>query len=303
MNSPLVSILCITYNHEPYIKEAIDSFLSQKTSFEFEIVIGEDKSRDGTLEICKEYKEKNHDIITLITSEKNVGMVENFQRVAEACRGKYIAICEGDDYWDNPHKLQMQVDFLMNHPEYKMVHGKKKVLYNNEFIKDKDFKFTSGHIFEDIVISNFIQTLTVMAERECLLESVNKVASLALKKQWKMLDYPLWLDFAMHHQIGFLDEYLAVYRVLPESASRSKSKKKNYLFEKSVLEVKEHFYKIYKKEKRVSKQFRFRFKEMALHARKRLVLNNGLIAKSEFGRLILALPFVVLLVIKKMERR
>ena len=114
---PLVSINCITYNHEKYIADAIDSFLMQKTDFDFEIVIGEDCSTDNTRSIVQEYADKYPEKIVLITSDQNVGMQKNERRVFEASRGKYIAECEGDDYWTDPYKLQKQVDYMENNPD------------------------------------------------------------------------------------------------------------------------------------------------------------------------------------------
>ncbi|MDD2358076.1 MAG: glycosyltransferase [Thiovulaceae bacterium] len=115
---PVVSICTITYNHEKYISEAIDSFLMQETDFPFEIVIGEDYSLDTTINIIKKYMEKYPNIIKLITSENNVGMNPNFIRTLLACKGEYIAICEGDDYWTDSKKLQLQKDFLDKNKEY-----------------------------------------------------------------------------------------------------------------------------------------------------------------------------------------
>lgn len=112
----LVSINCITYNHEKYIAEAIESFLMQETNFEFEIVIGEDCSTDNTRNIVQTYAKKYPEKIVLVTSEKNVGMQENERRIYLKSRGKYIADCEGDDYWTDPHKLQKQIDYMESHP-------------------------------------------------------------------------------------------------------------------------------------------------------------------------------------------
>ena len=121
MTEPLVSVKMITYNHAPYIAQAIEGVLQQKTNFPFELVIGEDCSTDGTREIVFEYQEKYPDIIRVITSDKNVGMKKNGYRTTKACRGKYVAFCEGDDYWHHPDKLQKQVDYLESHPECGMV--------------------------------------------------------------------------------------------------------------------------------------------------------------------------------------
>lgn len=114
----LVSIVCITYNHEPYLRQALDSFLIQKTSFAYEIVLAEDCSTDGTRKICEEYAAKYPDIIHYIYRDHNVGYNENEYEAMCAAKGKYIAYCEGDDYWTIPDKLQRQVDFLESHPDY-----------------------------------------------------------------------------------------------------------------------------------------------------------------------------------------
>lgn len=118
--TPLVSVTCITYNHERFIREAIESFLMQETTFPFEIIIGEDCSTDGTRAIVEAYCRKYPDYIRMVTAEHNVGARLNGIRTRQLARGKYIAMCEGDDYWTDPLKLQKQVDFLEGHPAYVM---------------------------------------------------------------------------------------------------------------------------------------------------------------------------------------
>lgn len=118
MKKPLVSVCMITYNHEPYIAQAIESVAQQKTNFPFELIIGEDCSTDHTREICNKYQEKYPQLIRLHLHEQNVGVMRNFNTSLNACNGKYVALLEGDDYWTDPHKLQKQVDFLEEHPEY-----------------------------------------------------------------------------------------------------------------------------------------------------------------------------------------
>ena len=112
MEMPLVSVCMTTYNHEPYIAEAIESVLAQQTSFGVELVVGEDCSTDRTAAICREYAAKYPDRIRLVTSPENVGWRANYRRTFEACRGKYVAYCDGDDWWSDPRKLQMQADLL-----------------------------------------------------------------------------------------------------------------------------------------------------------------------------------------------
>jgi len=119
--SPLVSICCITYNHVSYIMEAIDSFLMQETTFPFEILIHDDASTDGTTDIIIDYANKYPDIIRTIIQTENQyskGGLINPRFVFPKARGKYIALCEGDDYWTDKTKLQKQVNFLENNPDY-----------------------------------------------------------------------------------------------------------------------------------------------------------------------------------------
>ena len=121
---PLVSICSITYNHAPYIRQCLDGFLMQETNFKYEIIIHDDASTDGTTEIIKEYAEKYPDLITPIFQSENQyskGLRGFYARfVFPRAKGKYIALCEGDDYWTDPLKLQKQVDFLEANPEYVM---------------------------------------------------------------------------------------------------------------------------------------------------------------------------------------
>lgn len=128
MTKPIVSICCVTYQHLNYIKDTLDSLLMQKTDFDYEICIGEDESNDGTREICQEYAGNYPDIIRLfLRSRTDVIYINgkatgryNFIETLKQCKGKYIALCEGDDYWTDPYKLQKQVDFLEHNVEYSM---------------------------------------------------------------------------------------------------------------------------------------------------------------------------------------
>lgn len=176
MKEPLVSIVCITYNHEPYLRQALDSFLMQKTSFAYEIVLAEDCSTDGTREICMEYAAMYPDIIHYIWSENNVGAVENEARAIRAAKGKYIALCEGDDYWTDPKKLQKQVDFLESHPEYSVTFHRYKIHYEETDIWQRD---NAGWLFEgkqiegiDITVEQTLdkwltQYLSAVFRRDC----------------------------------------------------------------------------------------------------------------------------------------
>lgn len=118
--NPLVSVYISTYQHVNFIQTAIESILMQETTFPFEIIFGEDFNTDGTREIAFEYAEKYPDLIRLITADYNVQQQANHMRCLSACRGKYVAICDGDDYWTDPKKLQIQADFMEANPDYSM---------------------------------------------------------------------------------------------------------------------------------------------------------------------------------------
>lgn len=121
-----VTILCFTFNHAPYIRRTLDSFVNQKTDFDYEIIVHDDASTDGTQEIIKEFADKYPDLFVTVLQTKNqysqgIDISKNF--VFPIVRGKYIAYCEGDDYWPDDHMLQKEYDFLTSHPDYSSAAG------------------------------------------------------------------------------------------------------------------------------------------------------------------------------------
>jgi glycosyltransferase involved in cell wall biosynthesis len=167
MNDPLVSVHIITYNQESYVARAIEGALRQQTDFGVEIVVGEDCSTDGTRDVVVRYQRERPEQVRVITSDHNVGPFENSQRVLTACRGRYVAFCEGDDYWTDPRKLQKQVDFLEAHPAYSLCchdvdvvcDGVSRVCTYVEFTKDT-------FAFDDAVRGHFIPTPSIVCRRE-----------------------------------------------------------------------------------------------------------------------------------------
>jgi len=118
---PLVSVLMLAWNHAEFIDQAIESVVSQQCDFPFELIIGEDCSDDGTLARCQEWQQKLPGSVRLVAADRNVGMHRNFARIWHRARGEFIALCEGDDYWVEPTKLQRQVDWFDKHPEGSLV--------------------------------------------------------------------------------------------------------------------------------------------------------------------------------------
>lgn len=231
---PLVVIRCITYNQEQFIRDALDGFLMQKTSFPFVAIVHDDASTDNTKEIICEYAKKYPDIILPIFEEENqyskhngsVGRVINFACFTSGA--KYIAFCEGDDYWTDPLKLQKQVNFLENNPEYGLIYT--KVSYFCQKSK-RILRIWGGssETFDSLLKENVIPTLTVLL-RTNIYKNYLKDIQPENHKDWRMGDYPIWLYFSLKSQIKFLQETTGVYRILSESASHSKSYEKQLLF-------------------------------------------------------------------------
>ncbi|NCD09785.1 MAG: glycosyltransferase family 2 protein, partial [Negativicutes bacterium] len=133
-NSPLLSVWVVVYNHEAFVRQALDSILMQKVTFDYEIVIGEDRSTDRTRDIVIEYQHLHPDKIRLRLARENLysqGLKPGIGVLAVS-RGKYIAMLEGDDYWTDPLKLQKQVDFLEAHPDYSLCGHNTKIIYEND---------------------------------------------------------------------------------------------------------------------------------------------------------------------------
>ena len=207
-NQPVVSISCITYNHEKYIRDAIEGFLMQKTSFPMEILIHDDASKDTTADIIREYEAKHPDIIYPIYQTENqyskgisISATYQFPRA----RGKYIALCEGDDYWTDPYKLQKQMDFLEANNTCQLVH-------HNVFIKEQDSKKLRVRHSKNLkhkvglyemVHSNKCTTLSVMFRR-AVLEKIKKEALMGG-------DRILFSAIAVEGSIGYIDEVMGVY--------------------------------------------------------------------------------------------
>lgn len=179
---PLVSVWMVTYNHVEFIRKSLDSIISQKTNFSYEIVIGDDCSTDGTQSIIKEFEEKYPGIFKPVYHQKNVGAYNNaYQYCYPLLKGKYIACLEGDDYWDDENKLQKQVDFLENNQDYTICWTKYKILKEDQTItgiheelKEPDWaSMFANNSLIDVDLNNIFNpyntlTLTAMFRRDAL---------------------------------------------------------------------------------------------------------------------------------------
>lgn len=236
----------ISYNHEQYIRQAIEGVLMQETLFNFELIISDDCSSDNTLEIIKEYRDRFPNIVNIVNREKNLGSLSNFIDTFSYCEGEYIAICEGDDYWIDPLKLQKQIAFLESNKDYGLVYTDSKVYYDSKksFGILEKAKNRKQNFFEDLISSTSdIYTLTVCFKKELIQKYIKEVDPIS--KDWLMGDLPLWLFISSESKIHYIDEVSSVYRVLEESASNTKNISKHLAFRKSAFEIRLYFLEKY----------------------------------------------------------
>lgn len=158
-NEITVSVLCLTYNHEKFIAQAIEGFLMQKTNFRIEILIGDDCSTDNNRMIIESYSKKYPELIKILSGKTNIGAIRNQANLISNAKGKYIAFCDGDDYWTNPNKLQKQIDFLDNNPEYIICSHYSKVIDdsgNTLYVADKLVPFE--YKYDDLLLGKREET-------------------------------------------------------------------------------------------------------------------------------------------------
>ncbi len=231
--SILVSVCMITYNHESYIAEAIEGVLLQQVNFSLELLISDDCSTDQTKAICIAYQQKHPDIIRLIDREQNLGMNMNFIDTLQRCNGKYIALCEGDDYWTAPDKLQKQIDFLEKNQEFSICFHRAKLVYDVDHqlvYPNINAKTSIETTIYDLAKENFIHTPS------CVFRN-------------RGFDFPSWIytafppDWIVHlfnaryGKIHFIKEELCAYRI---HAGGVLSTQNNSKYGSAILETLEH---------------------------------------------------------------
>lgn len=225
----LVSICCITYNHEPYIVQTLDGFLMQKTSFPFEILIHDDASTDRTADIIREYEKKFPNLIKPIYQKENQ-YSKGFTSVSETwnfprAKGKYIALCEGDDYWIDENKLQMQVDFLEKNPEYGMCFHDAVVVNELEnevdsfsyHVIEKDYSATE--LFENWVVP----TASMLFKKEIL------CYKLADRENFIAGDIVLVEQACVYGKVHGFKKKMSVYRIQENGLTWSKERREKTL--------------------------------------------------------------------------
>ena len=209
MTDPLVSVCTITYGHEAFIRRTIEGVMKQRTDFGVEMVIGNDASPDGTGPIIESCIAQYPGRIVYLNHEANIGMMRNFMSVFKRCRGKYIALLDGDDEWTDPEKLAKQVAVLESNADIAISFHDTLVVSDSDAFEPycSNGEFRTESSMEDLIRKNFLQTCSVVYRGGIVTEFPDWFADLPAG------DWPLHLLHAAHGRIHYLSDCMAKYRV------------------------------------------------------------------------------------------
>lgn len=221
--SPVVSVYMLAYKHEKFIAEAIEGVIAQQCDFPIELIIGDDCSPDRTGEIARDYQRRYPQLIRILTASRNVGAQANSARCRGACRGEYVAICEGDDYWHHARKLQMQVDLMRAEPRMVMCHTDfnritKFRLHRNVHQTHRTRWLAKGKSYESLLIQWSVMTCTSMYREDVLRKFAT---SPYCNANWPFGDLNLLLFSSLRGIFGYIKESTATFRRTRGSAGNS----------------------------------------------------------------------------------
>lgn len=225
--TPLVSIQCLAYNHEKYIRQCLDAIVMQKTTFPFEAVVHDDASTDNTAHIIREYADRYPNIIRPIFEHENLFSKDKKkmrQILYEHMHGAFIAFCECDDYWTDPDKLQKQIEFLQSHSDYSMCFHSARKQYetenqswlNCEYIEDRDYTAT------EVFVNWIVPTASIVCRREAWQFRFNLIGGDRILNG----DIALILSCMMTGKVRGMSEQMSVYRIQGGGVTYDKNAKK-----------------------------------------------------------------------------
>jgi glycosyltransferase involved in cell wall biosynthesis len=214
-----VSVTVTAFNSERWIARALDSALSQKTSFPFEIIVGDDCSTDGTVAIARSYQQRYPEIIRVLERSAKLGMQRNYYETFEACRGKYVAWLDADDYWTDPHKLQLQVELLESDPSVSVCsHIVRHVDQNGVPQRENQRALPAGRYgVKDIVSENFVPSPSIVFRN-----GLHRSLPGSFFELPGLVDWPMLVVAGLSGDIIVLDRVMANYSITPGSAYMSK---------------------------------------------------------------------------------
>lgn len=236
IEKPDVSVVVVTYAHEKCISECIESICQQKTDYSIEVLVADDNSPDKTRDVCLGLQEKWPDKIRIFYSAENVGLAANNARLTKKIRGRYVAICEGDDYWCDMRKIQKQISFLEANPDVAVVHAG---CYNQyEYVHWARYPNTrknSKRLLrindepsrcqrEELLRKNYISTPTVCIRRDDYVRVNNEIDKLGERVRWlTVTDFVTWFLCSKYGKICFMPDYMAVRRINSKSITANKN--------------------------------------------------------------------------------
>ena len=230
----LVSVCVTTYNHAPYLEKAVESFLAQRCDFGVEIILSDDCSSDSTLEICRSFAERYPDRVRVLSSEQNVGMRANYRRTLEAARGKYVALCDGDDWWCDDNKLARQVEVMEADEQLGLCYTRSRRVQGT-----KEWLYPAGEMytdFDNMLFNNTVENSSAVARKDLVMQYYAEVRP-EEHPEWLTDDAPMWIWFAAKSKMVAIDIPMAVHRLLPESVSQSGNYLRRIAFCDSLMDI------------------------------------------------------------------
>ena len=245
----MVTVCVVTYNQEQWIRQTLDSILAQQTDYPYEVIIGEDHGTDGTRAICQEYADKFENVI-LLPSTENLGVTANWVQCVKAGSGKYIMGCAGDDYWHNPYKLQLQVEYMEAHPECVLCHTDIDELHERDGSilqnakQSREIVPPEGRIQKEILSGREQISAVTMCFCRKTFEKYVPAEEFA-RRRFPREDWPTLLVLAAHGEIRYLPVSTATYRVGQESITRTSDYEKVIRRAQKDKEMTEYIYSLF----------------------------------------------------------
>lgn len=221
--APRVSVYVAAYRHEKYLEAAVDSIMAQQTDFPIEVVIGEDRSPDGTLAIALELQRKYPQNVRVIAGDENVGGLRNSTRCLALCRGDFIAFCEGDDFWHDPHKLQIQIDVMMADANIMLCHTDYDRLIGRRLKRSMHTRNPSPYLADGDAYLSLLHEWTVMTVTSVYRASIirNFLETAFLRFDWPFGDYPKSLYASVQGSVAYVPRSTGTWRKVRGSLSNA----------------------------------------------------------------------------------
>ena len=252
MKKILVSAIVVTYNHELYIREALQSIVDQKVNFKYEVIVANDASTDGTLKIIHEFEKNYPEIFVVQNNEKNLGILNNVIKLTSLVRGKYFAILDGDDYWSYEYKLQKQIDFLEKNPEYNGAFHDSRIIVEDETADKKLFSnkklYSQSYLYkEEIHASDIVNRLILPSSSAVFRTQKEVLENLSFLNDDFSVEWKVSCLLIRLSKFYYFNEPWSVYR----NHSSGISKSRNQEFHLSHIQflkqlIRDEYFKNYK---------------------------------------------------------